>query len=157
MMTNCTDADFATRAHPEIRQRIKASWILVEPNLNKLIKKNFFLAIMYMIHVGTYQDRKPEKEDGSVGISRLQRESLLRFDGWVACPCPLNCHREWNFVNDRGLWQSTRESTSVPLFKLSGSGGEQQESVCAVARWLDGPNSASQKDDKTFHDQALEQ
>jgi hypothetical protein len=82
MMTNCTDADFATRSHPEIRQRIKASWILVEPNLNKLIKKNFFLAIMYMNHVEhTRIGNRKRRMDPSASVDCSESPCCALTDG----------------------------------------------------------------------------
>jgi calcium-independent phospholipase A2-gamma len=58
------------------------------------------MAVLYMLHVETVlKDLEPPR------IDKGERETLKRFAKWVPCKCKKKCGKEWNFINDMGLFR----------------------------------------------------
>lgn len=52
-----------------------------------------------------------------------ERETLKRFAKWVPCKCKKKCGKEWNFINDIGLFRggSAEQKCGVVQYLQNGS------------------------------------
>jgi calcium-independent phospholipase A2-gamma len=56
-------------------------------------------------------------------IDMDEREMLMRFAKWVPCRCNEKCGKEWNFINDVGLFRggSADQKCGVEKYLQKGS------------------------------------